>query len=176
MGRHRMRLLTLVSKIGATLVLGTGSLFAQGSVIFAAAPGSGWMGRAEYGLNVIRALDAAGDVQLASFPDNNSLNNFLTAAASDPTIASAEIDRLTQLVESNPGSTANVAAAATSLDPLVQGSQLSVDYFGNTTLQGYIQQPAAVLIGSPMPRRLSALGILLVQTSTPELMQAIPRC
>jgi subtilisin family serine protease len=56
---------------------------------------------------------------------------------------------LTHLVEASSGNTANVAAAATSLDPLVPGSPLTVNYFGNSTLQGYIQQPAAVLIRVP---------------------------
>lgn len=157
-----MSLLKLMFRVGIPLFLAAGSLFAQGSVIVTSSPGSARMVNANYGLNVVRTLDSAGNVQLASFPDNTSLSNFLKAAASDPLIVSAEVDRITNVVESDPSSTANIIAAATYLDPLVPGSPLPVNYYGNTVLQGYVQQPAATLIRVPDAQGAFGIGNTIV--------------
>ncbi len=153
-----MKPLKRFSKLTSVLLLVSGSLLAQQGVIVSVAPGATPVVNARYQLNPIRNLDYAGAVQLSTFADSNSLSNFLVAAGSDPLVVSVELDQPTVLTEANSGSTALNSYVSTTVDSLMPGSNSLVNYFGNTARQGYVQQPAALLIRVPNAQAIYGTG------------------
>lgn len=154
--------LNTVSKFACGLFLSSVAVFAQHSVILRVSPGSGGIVAASYGLKTVRNLDGAGDVQLVSFPDPGSMKTFTLAAISSPLILSVEVDQQTLIAEANSRSTSSNSYVSTSMDPLIAGSPSLVNYFGNTARQGYVQQPAAILIRVPDAHALYGSGASVV--------------